>query len=150
MWTKYRLEPAHLDSLRLRSTVGGGFMAAISPLYPRKAINIGAKANKLPENGEIPAMPGWKWIHTPGHTPGHISLFREKDRTLIAGDAFTTVQQESVLAVMTQELDIHGPPAYFTPDWTLAKQSVEKLVSLEPECALTGHGKVVSGNLLKQ
>lgn len=66
---------------------------------------------------------------------------------MIAGDAYTTVQQESVLAVITQTLDIHGPPAYFTPDRTLAKQSVEKLVSLEPEWALTGHGKVVSGNL---
>lgn len=131
-------------------TVGGGLMAAISPLHPRKAINIGDKANKLKENGDIPAMPGWKWINTPGHTEGNISLFREKDRALIAGDAYTTVQQESMLAVITQTLDIHGPPAYFTPDRTLAKQSVEKLVLLEPEWALTGHGKVVSGNLLKQ
>lgn len=38
-------------------------------------------------------MPDWQWIHTPGHTEGHISLFREKDRVLLAADAFTTVKQ---------------------------------------------------------
>jgi hypothetical protein len=39
-------------------------------------------------------MPGWRWMHTPGHTEGHVCLFRNSDRTLIAGDAFTTTKQE--------------------------------------------------------
>lgn len=129
--------------------VGGGLMAAISPLYPRKAIDIGKHAKKLPDNGEIPEMPGWRWIHTPGHTEGHVSLFRKKDAALIAGDAFITVKQESALAVMTQTLEVHGPPAYFTPDWGLARQSVEIIKSLEPKWALTGHGKVINGEELK-
>ena len=42
-------------------------------------------------------MPGWRWVHTPGHTAGHVSLFRDADRTLIAGDAFVTTKQESAL-----------------------------------------------------
>ena len=41
-------------------------------------------------------------IHCPGHTPGHVSFFRESDRTLIAGDAFVTTKQESTIAVLTQ------------------------------------------------
>ena len=40
---------------------------------------------------------------------GHISLFREKDRTLIAGDAFVTVKQEYLYKVITQEQEISGP-----------------------------------------
>jgi glyoxylase-like metal-dependent hydrolase (beta-lactamase superfamily II) len=136
------------DYLPPDPTVGGGLMAAISPLYPRKAINIGDRARKLPDDGEIPEMPGWRWIHTPGHTEGHISLFRDKDAALIAGDAFITVKQESALAVMSQTLEVHGPPAYFTPDWELARQSVEIIKSLNPHWALTGHGKVISGEEL--
>ena len=50
------------------------------------------------------------------HTPGHISLFREKDRTLIAGDAFVTVKQEYLYKVITQEQEISGPPRYLTTD----------------------------------
>ena len=57
-------------------------------------------------------MPGWKWIHTPGHTEGHISLFHEKDRVLIAADAFSTTKQESLLSVMTHAEQISGPPKF--------------------------------------
>ncbi|ERN54371.1 hypothetical protein A33I_08100 [Alkalihalophilus marmarensis DSM 21297] len=35
-------------------------------------------------------------MHTPGHSPGHVSLFGENDRTLIVGDAFVTVKQDSL------------------------------------------------------
>src|ERR671919_701782 len=86
----------------------------------------------LPVDGSIPAMPGWRWIHTPGHSPGHVSLFRDSDRTLIAGDAFVTTKQESAIAALTNRPEIHGPPAYFTPDWTASRRSVERLAALEP------------------
>jgi glyoxylase-like metal-dependent hydrolase (beta-lactamase superfamily II) len=39
----------------------------------------------------VPGMPGWSAIHTPGHTPGHISLYRSADGVLITGDAVTAV-----------------------------------------------------------
>jgi glyoxylase-like metal-dependent hydrolase (beta-lactamase superfamily II) len=39
-------------------------------------------------------MPGRRWLHTPGHTAGHVS-FRDHDRCLIVGDAFVTTKQES-------------------------------------------------------
>jgi glyoxylase-like metal-dependent hydrolase (beta-lactamase superfamily II) len=131
-------------------SVGGGLLAEIAPLYPHKAINLGNKVQELPEDGSVPSMEGWRWISTPGHTPGHISLFRETDRTLIAGDAFITVKQESAMAVMTQELDIHGPPMYFTPNWDQARASVQQLESLKPAYAITGHGRPISGDTLSQ
>lgn len=128
--------------------VGGGLMALISPLYPRKAIDLGKKVMALPHDGSIPHMDGWRWIHTPGHTEGHIALFRETDRTLIAGDAFVTVKQESAIAVIKQKKTIHGPPAYFTTEWESAKQSIRKLKELHPQSAITGHGQVMSGREL--
>ena len=43
---------------------------------------------------EYPQLPEWKVIHTPGHAPGHISLFLPLNTTLIAGDAITTTKSE--------------------------------------------------------
>ena len=90
-------------------------------------------------------MPEWNWIHTPGHTPGHVSLWRGSDRTLIAGDAFITTDQESVYAVLTQKTEMHGPPMYYTQNWDEAEASVRKLASLNPEVVITGHGHAMAG-----
>lgn len=126
-------------------SVGGGGMATLSFLYPRGPIDLGARVQALPAGGAVPGMSGWRWIHTPGHTAGHVSLFRDEDRTLVAGDAFVTVKQESALAVLAQRPEVHGPPAYFTPDWATAGESVRKLAALEPQVAATGHGVPLGG-----
>lgn len=129
-------------------TVGGGLLAWISPLYPNEAIDLSARVRPVEPDGSLPGMPGWRWIHTPGHTPGHIALFRESDRVLIAGDAFVTVKQESALAVLLREKEIHGPPAYFTADWTAAGESVQRLAALDPSAVATGHGLPMRGEEL--
>ncbi|MGI4792368.1 MAG: MBL fold metallo-hydrolase [Janthinobacterium lividum] len=130
-------------------TVGGGLMAAISGLYPRGPVDVGSRLQALPEDGSVPGMPGWVWLHVPGHTPGQVALWREADRTLIAADAFITTAQESAYAVAVQKPEMHGPPMYFTPDWASARTSVEKLAALEPEIAVTGHGPAMHGSGLK-
>jgi glyoxylase-like metal-dependent hydrolase (beta-lactamase superfamily II) len=127
-------------------TVGGGIMSALSPFFPTSPINVGERLRTLPADGSVPGMPGWRWIHTPGHTPGHVSLWREGSRTIIAGDAFITTAQESVYAVAVQEPEMHGPPMYYTPDWEEAKSSVQRLAKLEPEVAITGHGRAMRGH----
>ena len=126
-------------------TVGGGLMSLLSPMFPRGPIDVSARLNTLPTDGTMPFMPGWRWIHTPGHAAGHVSLWRESDRSLIVGDAFVTTAQESVYAAATQRPEMHGPPMYFTPDWISAKASVEALAALEPETAVTGHGRAMHG-----
>ncbi len=126
-------------------TVGGGLMPLLGPLYPRGPVDVGARLNPLPAYGSVPFMPGWRWIHTPGHAPGHVSLWREADRALVVGDAFITTAQESVYAAATQRPEMHGPPMYFTPDWVSAKASVERLAALEPEIVVTGHGRAMRG-----
>lgn len=131
-------------------SVGGGMMASLSFMYPKKPIDITARFNLLPENGLVPNLPDWRYIHTPGHSPGHISLFREEDRVLIAGDALVTTQQESVLSVMTQKRELNGPPKYFTSDWEAAFRSTKLLADLEPAVIAAGHGKPMSGPSLQE
>ncbi|EIJ81907.1 metal-dependent hydrolase [Bacillus methanolicus PB1] len=129
-------------------SVEGGLVAKMSPLFPNEPINLGSRVKAVPSDGSIPYMHGWRWIHTPGHSPGHISLFRDEDRSLIAGDAFVTVKQESLYKVVTQIQEISGPPRYFTTDWEAAKESVKKLEALKPTVAITGHGMPMSGGEL--
>jgi len=129
-------------------TVGGGAMASLSWMFPRGPINLGGRVRALPDDGGAPELPGWRWIHTPGHTPGHVSFFRDDDRTLIAGDAFVTVKQESALAVLSQRREVHGPPAYYTTDWDAARRSVEDLAALAPVVAGAGHGVPMRGEAL--
>lgn len=130
-------------------TVEGGLISEMSPFFPHDGIDLDNRIKALPEKGIIPGMPYWKYIHTPGHTPGHISLFRENDATLIVGDAFVTVKQESLYKVVMQEQEISGPPKYFTTDWALAEKSVKKLAALKPYLAITGHGEPMFGQSLE-
>ncbi|WNN74384.1 MBL fold metallo-hydrolase [Lysinibacillus capsici] len=129
-------------------TVNNGLVAKMSPIFPNEAINLGGSLKVLPSDGSVPFMAGFRWIHTPGHSPGHISLFREKDKVLIAGDAFVTVKQESLYKVITQTKEISGPPQYFTTDWLAARASIEKLAILKPSVAITGHGLPMKGEEL--
>lgn len=131
-------------------SVGGGRVSQMSESFPHTSIDIKDRAVILPSNGRVPGIPGWRWIHTPGHTQGHISLFREMDRTLIAGDALSSTKQESLLSVLTQNKQISGPPAYLTEDWQAAKESIIKLKELNPHIVITSHGKTMRGIEVKQ
>ncbi|WP_152656601.1 MBL fold metallo-hydrolase [Oceanobacillus sp. CFH 90083] len=131
-------------------SVEGGLVAKASSVFPNESINLGRNIMELPADGSVPELPGWRWIHTPGHAPGHISLFRDADRFLIAGDAFVTVKQDSLYKVMIQDREVHGPPRYFTTDWKAAKKSVQMLQALKPANAVTGHGEPVYGEELSE
>jgi len=129
--------------------VGGGAMALLSRAYPRGPIDITGRVRDLPADGAVPDVVGWRWIHTPGHTPGHVALFREMDRTLVSADALITTKQESMTAVMLQRREIHGPPAYFTPDWDRARESVRALAALAPDLLVPGHGQPWRGEVMR-
>lgn len=132
------------------ATVEGGMVAKMSPFFPNEPIDIGDHVQELPKDGTIPYMDGFSWVHTPGHTPGHVSLFRDEDGALIVGDAFVTVKQENLFDVMMQQKEISGPPRYLTTDWKAAKQSVKKLAQLHPTVAVTGHGVPLLGEELTE
>ena len=111
-------------------------MSLLSPLYPRGPIELG-KGLRLLTADCLTELPGWRIVHTPGHTPGHVSLFRSEDATLIVGDAFCTTKAESFFdSSIAQSPELHGPPAYFTSDWDAARDSVELLAALNPRSLL--------------
>jgi glyoxylase-like metal-dependent hydrolase (beta-lactamase superfamily II) len=126
-------------------SVGGGLMSLLSPFYPKKPINLGDRVQPLPPDGSVPGLTRWSWLHTPGHSPGHVSFFREIDRVLLAGDAVVTTKQESLSAILSQRAELHGPPAYFTNNWAEAEASAIKLAALKPTVIAAGHGKPMVG-----
>ena len=125
--------------------VGGGLMASLSSLYPPRPVDVSGRLRSLPPDGSVPGMAGWRWLHTPGHSPGHVSLWRESDRALIVGDAFVTTTPESAYATVVQSPAMHGPPRYFTIDWEKSRTSVDRLAALNPELVISGHGRAMRG-----
>ncbi|MDO6391059.1 MBL fold metallo-hydrolase [Pontibacter sp. BT731] len=133
------------------TTVEGGMLAKISSIYPHEPINISdANLLPLPEDGSVPHMPGWGWLHTPGHSPGHVAFFREQDGVLISGDAVITVKQDSMYKVLVQQEEVQGPPRYLTSDWQAAWDSVRKLEALQPQVIIPGHGTYMEGEALAE
>lgn len=86
-------------------------------------------------------LAGFLVIHTPGHAPGQIALFRESDRLLLAADAVFTV--DSMTARST-------PPSLPEPfsnwDTEKARDSIRRLVSLQPASVWLGHGNPITGD----
>ncbi len=131
-------------------SVEGGMLAKISGLYPNEAINLGNQVKALPDDHSVPGLDDWEWIHTPGHTPGHVSFYRKSDSLLISGDAFVTVRQDSFYNVLTQEEEVNGPPRYLTTDWKRAYDSVKTLEALHPQIVVPGHGEAMQGKDLTE
>ena len=125
--------------------IGGGAMSYMSWLFPNRPYDFKDKIIPVEESFTLPGFSEWEIIFTPGHSPGHSSLWRAKDGILIAGDAVITTDQNSAMAVLTQEREVHGPPAYFTCDWEKARISVDKIYYLHPSVIAGGHGKVMEG-----
>jgi glyoxylase-like metal-dependent hydrolase (beta-lactamase superfamily II) len=132
------------------SSIADGLRSLTSRFFSRGAVDVSPWLRTLPADGAVPGMPGWRWLHTPGHTAGHVSLWRPDDKTLIAGDAFITTKQESAYAVAMQPPELHGPPVYFAPDWENAGESVRRLSALAPELVLTGHGRPLQGHRMRE
>ena len=125
------------------STMGGA-IAAMARTFSRSGRKLAAQV--MPLSGEtIPGAPEWRWIHTPGHTPGHVSLFRDTDRTLIAGDALVTMNMDSWSEQVRRTPEPCNPPAPLTTDWEAARRSVETLALLRPRAVGAGHGLPIAG-----
>ena len=123
----------------------GGAMAMMSRAFPMSVVDLGTRVEVLPADGTIPGLPGWEWLPTPGHSPGQVAFYRAEDRTLLAGDAFTTVNMNSLVGLVTQKPEIFLPPPPVTCDWGAACASVERLAALGPSVVGCGHGVPLSG-----
>jgi hydroxyacylglutathione hydrolase len=67
-------------------------------------------------------------LDVPGHSPGHIALWRESDRTLICGDVFFNLPS------------LRPPPGMLTFDPERNRASMRRLAELRPAVVLFGHG----------
>lgn len=77
-------------------------------------------------------------LETPGHSPGHISLWRERDRTLLAIDAIFNMN------IATGRPGLREPPKVFTVDPKLNRDSMRKLAALRPAVCAFGHGPALT------
>jgi deazaflavin-dependent oxidoreductase (nitroreductase family) len=124
----------------------GGPLALLSRFIPRKTIDLNEeRARELPAGGVVPGMSDWRWMHTPGHTPGHVCLWRPADRVLLAGDAVATVDADSLLGMLSRKQQISRPATPVTPDWEAAERSVKEMAALRPRVLAPGHGEPLKG-----
>lgn len=126
----------------------GGAMALLSRAFPMDVVDLSGLIQPLPENGTVPGLPDWKWLFTPGHSPGHVSYFNAGKSLLLAGDAFTTVNLDSFADLLTKNPEISLPPTPFTCDWEAARASVALLADLDPHTIGCGHGRPQSGTAI--
>jgi hydroxyacylglutathione hydrolase len=90
-------------------------------------------ARELHEGDEV--GPGFIVLDAPGHSPGQIVLWRERDRTLISADVFLNMNFYTTIS------GLHEPPGMFTVDPVRNRDAARRLADLEPELVLFGHGK---------
>jgi len=124
----------------------GGALANLSRAFPTGGIDINEHLQALPTDGTVPFLPGWRAVHTPGHTAGHVSLWRETDGVLLAGDALATMNMESWSTMVTMPQELRWPPAPLTTDWAAAADSLRRLAELRPHFIAAGHGVPMAGD----
>lgn len=84
---------------------------------------------------ELPICGGIIIINTPGHTPGHISLYHKPSKTLIAADA-----------LIVENGELLGPDPKYSYDSNLAKKSLKNLMNYDIQKVICYHGGLYNGN----
>jgi glyoxylase-like metal-dependent hydrolase (beta-lactamase superfamily II)/predicted ester cyclase len=88
---------------------------------------------------------GFRVVHLPGHAPGQIGLFRERDRLALTTDCFYVIDPETSRGVPP------GPPhEAFNQSTEQARESIRKLAALDPSAAWPGHAGPLRGDVRAQ
>ncbi len=88
-------------------------------------------ARALKEGDEVA---GFTVLESPGHSPGHVAYWRERDRVLVIGDVLTNID------IRTGRVGLHEPLPAFTPDPARNRDSARRLAALDPALVCFGHG----------
>jgi glyoxylase-like metal-dependent hydrolase (beta-lactamase superfamily II) len=144
----------HVGSLdELRGRLNGGVEVAMPEVDARIHAGENVVEGKLP--GSWPTLetkpdvllrPGdrvgsLEVVAAPGHTPGHVAFLDTRDRTLLAGDVFTTLGGTAVASHFTLPFPL---AAMATWDKQLNLESARTLRALEPQLLVVGHGPALS------
>ena len=90
------------------------------------------KVERVLQDGDEVA--GFKVVHAPGHTKGEVIFFRESDRVAIVGDVLANMN------VLTGRPGLHEMPGPYVVDVEQSRDSVRKLLDLQPALICFGHG----------
>jgi len=102
----------------------GVLFGAMSPFFRVTPVETDIRLKEGDSVGRLEVL------HTPGHTPGSISLYDRQDQVLFVGDTARFLKGK-----------LQGPPPHFTPRMDQAKASLERLSKLEFHVMLSGHGE---------
>ncbi|MCR8845867.1 MBL fold metallo-hydrolase [Paenibacillus sp. SC116] len=89
----------------------------------------------LQDGEQLSYCGGLTVIPTPGHTPGHISLYHQSSKTLIAGDAMVVAEGQ-----------LFGPDAMHTLDLRTAYNSLHQLAQYDIDTVICYHGGMYTGD----
>jgi glyoxylase-like metal-dependent hydrolase (beta-lactamase superfamily II) len=146
-----------------------GSLDALAARLPGVEIAISARESRLlagdhgldPGEPDSPLRGGWPKVETrptrlleqddrvgslrvvaaPGHTPGHIALLDERDATLIAGDAFSTLGGVSTTGRINRRFPLPGMATWDRPT---ANRTAAMLRTLPATALAVGHGPLVT------
>lgn len=112
--------------------------ALINTVFAKVMLGAGHPvARELVEGDEVA---GFEVLFTPGHSAGHISLWRERDGVLILGDVLNN--QHPILGFPR---GLRLPLDVFTPDPQANRASAKRLGELGATTVLFGHGRAHHG-----
>ncbi|MEA2647155.1 MAG: hydroxyacylglutathione hydrolase [Chloroflexota bacterium] len=77
---------------------------------------------------------GFRVVHAPGHTPGHVMYHRAADGVVICGDVVSNQHP------VTRRPRLAEPPEMYSTDPAENRRSIRRLVDLRPSLVLFGHG----------
>jgi glyoxylase-like metal-dependent hydrolase (beta-lactamase superfamily II) len=95
----------------------------------RFAVRRLGQTTDLSDAEVLPVLGGLRVLHTPGHTPGSVCLFAERDRLLFIGDALWRDARG----------DLHRPNRYWSEDLRVARSSLVRMTTLDVDTILFGH-----------
>lgn len=105
------------------------------------AVKVGGTVSEADE------VAGFRVVHFPGHAPGLIGLWRERDRVAIVSDTIYLVDSARLKPLPDGEASVPHPA--WAWDHAKAKDSVRKLAALEPAVVVAGHGEPLRGESLR-
>ncbi len=115
-----------------RRLKGRGLTALVLKVTERLFKFKPAHVDEVISDGQVLPVFDLHVVGTPGHTPGHISLFAPGSGLLFVGDS-----------LIADENGLHGSTGGNTWDQAQADESVRKQAALQPKIVCPGHGPVV-------
>jgi len=118
----------HPEEEKFMKEAGGEFYRGFGMEMPEIKVDFFLKEGELKLGTKTLQV-----LHTPGHSPGSISLYWPEKKALFTGDV--------VFAMGVGRTDFPGG------DGNLLRDSIERLARLDAEWLLSGHGEVLKGKM---